>query len=330
VRPDDLRPGQPVPLPLPPGSGVPPVSERGAVVPLRPYGVGEMYRGMGRVLRAAPASVTAAALLAFAVAAAAELAAGPSETVTRVASGDATHAVVTHLRVGPLAVAELALLAAPVAAAVLVPLVLRLVAGQSEHHSADDVLRRGWRATLASLAIVLLGLPQTVLALAYRSEPGLAVLGLLLTPLALWVQVRLRLMPAVAVAEDVGLVTAARRSWDLVGGSWWRTFGLYLAFDAAALVQGAISGAATAVSIAGLDVGSSASTPERPLAAVLALFVLLSVPMSLIGGVLLYVDLRCRREGLAWQLQAARTTPAREPFGRGGTYELPPWPSRRG
>jgi hypothetical protein len=52
--------------------------------------------------------------------------------------------------------------------------------------------------------------------------------------------------------------------------------------------------------------------------------------MSLIGGVLLYVDLRCRREGLAWQLQAARTTPAREPFGRGGTYELPPWPSRRG
>ncbi|MGH7862983.1 MAG: hypothetical protein ACRENM_05145 [Candidatus Dormibacteraceae bacterium] len=61
---------------------------------------------------------------------------------------------------------------------------------------------------------------------------GLVVSALVFTifgiPVAIWIGVRWSLAPIVLFAEDLGAMESLGRSWSLVRGSWWRTFGLLL------------------------------------------------------------------------------------------------------
>ncbi|HUZ88529.1 MAG TPA: hypothetical protein VMU49_01730 [Candidatus Acidoferrales bacterium] len=61
---------------------------------------------------------------------------------------------------------------------------------------------------------------------------GLVVSALAVTiigiPVAIWIGVRWSLAPIVLFAEDLGAMQSLGRSWSLVRGSWWRTFGLIL------------------------------------------------------------------------------------------------------
>ena len=61
---------------------------------------------------------------------------------------------------------------------------------------------------------------------------GLVVSALAVTiigiPVAIWIGVRWSLAPIVLFAEDLGAMESLGRSWSLVRGSWWRTFGLIL------------------------------------------------------------------------------------------------------
>jgi peptidoglycan/LPS O-acetylase OafA/YrhL len=60
---------------------------------------------------------------------------------------------------------------------------------------------------------------------------GLVILLLLFTfvgwPLALFLWVRLALFGPAIVVEDMDIIEAYRRSWNLVRTRWWRTLGLY-------------------------------------------------------------------------------------------------------
>src|SRR4051812_11368193 len=56
----------------------------------------------------------------------------------------------------------------------------------------------------------------------YRARRG----GDLAVVIYLYVSVRLQLALPAAVVERLGPVRALSRSWELVQGNWWRTFGL--------------------------------------------------------------------------------------------------------
>jgi hypothetical protein len=155
-----------------------------------------------------------------------------------------------------------------------------------------------WSAVLA-LAVVAL-LAATVLPA--PAVAALGVLGLLVAlPVTLAVAVRLALAsPAVMLESDAGRplgpLRALRRSWSLVRGAWWRTFGVVLlgAVIASALSQvvavplqvlvGALPlslGVAVVAGLAGVALGQALTQP------------ILGVVLALV-----YVDRRIRTENL--------------------------------
>jgi hypothetical protein len=101
------------------------------------------------------------------------------------------------------------------------------------------------------------------------------------------------------IIERKGVTQSMSRSWDLVSGSWWHVFGVIVV---ATIIAGIVSGIVTA--IAGNDnfflywIFSTIGT-------------LITAPFVALVGVVLYVDLRARREGLdAAKLQAELDQPA--------------------
>lgn len=118
---------------------------------------------------------------------------------------------------------------------------------------------------------------------------------------SVWLGVRLALAtPAVMLESDaggpIGAVTAIRRSWSLVSGGWWRTFGIVLlaAVIAAGLAQVIAIPINLVVGAAPLDLG--AALVASTLAGALGQAV--TVPISGIVLGLVYVDRRLRTEGL--------------------------------
>jgi hypothetical protein len=142
---------------------------------------------------------------------------------------------------------------------------------------------------------------------------GLMAIAFCLIPLWIWIWVRwVAVLPAMFV-ENVGLVAAMGRSWQLVEGRWWRTFfilflvGLIWYFAGIALE--AFIGLGTGL------VGSFVSS-YVVLAILQGAQVIVSAlvnPVLQIALVLIYFDLRVRREALdLFQLaqRVASTQPA--------------------
>ncbi|WP_432120256.1 oxidoreductase [Streptomyces sp. S1] len=135
---------------------------------------------------------------------------------------------------------------------------------------------------------------------------------LLIAPLGTWIWVKLAFAPTVAVMERQGATASLRRSWRLVTGSWWRTFGGLLV---AAVITGMVSmvfqqvlGAVASAPLS-LD-GDQTPDTAGEFFSLLAPALIVMVVGSLIAQVfsalfpplvsgLLYVDQRIRRENLA-------------------------------
>ena len=142
---------------------------------------------------------------------------------------------------------------------------------------------------------------------------GLAVLGAIVAIiLTIWFAIMFRMAAQVVVLEREGPVRALARSWRLVRGSFWRVLGITLLAGLIVVVTagvlqipfslfGAMAGGgnsllpATGGNVAGILIsavgGVVAGAVARPISAGVA--------------VLLYVDLRMRREGLDLVLQTA-------------------------
>jgi hypothetical protein len=156
------------------------------------------------------------------------------------------------------------------------------------------------------------------------------LLGIAATVFAIIVTIRWSLIIPVVVLEREGPIKAMGRSWRLVRRSGWRIFGITLLTEvivglASLIIRIPFSLAGGASSLTGGLGIAGTSHPVAPsvaAAAASAVGTIISdtVTAPLLAGVivLLYTDLRMRREGMDIALQAAAT--------QGGQYPAPPPP----
>jgi hypothetical protein len=199
----------------------------------------------------------------------------------------------------------------------------------------------GWSALLTLAYLVAAGVVVGVIAIGVvvGTGPSLGVgigvgvlLGLGLLVLGAWLTVKLSLVPSALMLERMPLRAAVARSWSLVRGSFWRTFGIVaLVF---VMIQIATQVVTAPFSLLFGVFGSLISpTGDLDGSAVAAVAYVLTIAVSAvvtaIGSVvqaasigLVYVDRRMRTEGL--DLELVRHVEAR---GRGQADLPDPWRS---
>ena len=159
---------------------------------------------------------------------------------------------------------------------------------QQQVGSAVDVgecFAQAWRKALSLVVAYIL------FALALLAS-GFLMLILIGVPLFFYLLVAWFFFSEAIMIEGKGAVAAFGRSRGLVRGSWWRVFGIGVVF--VLLIIG--------VSIVGAIAGFVVSTFSGPAGDVLFFFfAVLVTPYPLIGGTLLYLDLRARKEGTPWE-----------------------------
>ncbi|WP_225753673.1 proline-rich domain-containing protein [Actinotalea sp. Marseille-Q4924] len=208
--------------------------------------------------------------------------------------------------------------------------VSRSVIGQRV--TVAELWHRHWRRTmlllvLAILQVVALGILialvlGAITGLAVADQPGLAVAaGLLLVPagvvVAVWVGVRLLLLPPALVLEGNGVVATVKRAWRLTRGSFWRVLGIYL-------LASVIVGLVGQVLSVPVSVIAAIAQPDVTSPGFIFLTTLLTGLVQAISTVflaavvaLLYIDLRIRREGLDVELARAAEVAAGAAGGTG-------------
>ena len=135
--------------------------------------------------------------------------------------------------------------------------------------------------------------------------PGLAVLCA-----GVYLAVRWSLSVASMMAEDIGPIRGLGRSWALVKSQWWRTFGIIVIVAIMQAIIGYALGFLFGV------IAALATTGDVQLAVVAVGSTLLGAlinPITTIAIVLLYFDLRVRKEGLDLDQLAQQTSPGPAP-----------------
>lgn len=314
----------------PPAQGwaPPPPAPKPGVIPLRPLGVGDVLEATLATLRRYPAATLGSSLLVVAVVSTLQLVllwpvisalADLPEPVVVQQGLDAwwqalesfpwQWALVAGVLAGMLSFLLLTSLTGLLAVVVGQAVLGRTLSfGQAWRRAAPRLPRLLVTVLLVALAVsaiwlVLAGLALVAVA---ASAPTVVAALLLLAALAalpasLWLGVRLALAsPAVMLESQdgraIGPAAAVRRSWRLVGGAWWRTFGVVLL---GSVIAGALSGLVSApvqalVAAAPLSLG--AGLVLTTLGAVVGQAV--SLPISGLVLALVYVDRRIRAEGL--------------------------------
>jgi hypothetical protein len=116
----------------------------------------------------------------------------------------------------------------------------------------------------------------------------------------IWIGVRLAVSVEALVVEGRRGTQAMGRSWELVGGHWWHAFG-------ALVVAGLLTGVVNAVITSPFN-----NTGWFVQAVAAAVATVITLPYGVLVGVLLYLDLRARKEQLSLErlrtdLQASAT-----------------------
>jgi len=123
---------------------------------------------------------------------------------------------------------------------------------------------------------------------------------------AVYLAVRWSLVLAAMMAEDIGPIRGLGRSWNLVRGSWWRTFGILLIVWVMWLVI------SYGLLILFTVIAALFSTGDFQAAVVQVAGTLLGAVLTPIWSIaitLLYFDLRVRKEGLDLDQLAKQTSP---------------------
>lgn len=157
---------------------------------------------------------------------------------------------------------------------------------------------------LASMAVFAPALVLIGLSIATGDEVYGIVGGVIFLPalgVAVWLYVSWALTEAVIVMEDGGAVAAFGRSRRLVAGRWWPTLGVLLLTGIVVMVVGGIIGGVPQ------QVGGFLLFTQPAVAAVLLaiggiLASLVTEPLGTLVALLLWTDLRIRKEGLDLQV----------------------------
>jgi hypothetical protein len=173
---------------------------------------------------------------------------------------------------------------------VLTGAITRAVAAEvaGEDPSLEQSYRFGFhRLGSVVLVSVLVGL-ATIAGLILFIIPGI------------WIGVRLAVSVEALVVEGRRGTQAMGRSWELVGGHWWHAFG-------ALVVAGLLTGVVNAVITTPFS-----NTGWFVQAVAAAIATVITLPYGVLVGVLLYLDLRSRKESLTLErlrtdLQASAT-----------------------
>src|SRR5215210_7336008 len=159
---------------------------------------------------------------------------------------------------------------------VLTGAITRAVAAEvaGEDPSLEQSYRFGFHRFWSVLLVsVLVGL-ATIAGLILFIIPGI------------WIGVRLAVSVEALVVEGRRGTQAMGRSWELVGGHWWHAFG-------ALVVAGLLTGVVNAVITTPFN-----NTSWFVQAVAAAIATVITMPYGVLVGVLLYLDLRARKENL--------------------------------
>lgn len=339
-----------------------PWAPKPGIIPLRPLGVGEILDGAFTALRWNPKPILIPAVILAVIEGVLTsvftlLGVQTILSQARVAQQGPQQAAGT---VGVLGITYGVLgIAAFLGTAVLTGLVTQVI-GQAVL-GRKETLGGAWRATRSRigpviaallLAIVFIGLGlAAAIALCVGIGFGLAavhvaplgivlgiVLGLAAVVFAVMVAIRWMFAIPVVVLEHAGPLKALGRSWRLVRGSWWRVFGISLLVSLIVSFVSAIIRTPFQVGDIFTTVGGpggtgatgGVSTAGVILSAVgVIISTALTGPLQAGAQVVLYTDLRMRREGMDIALQSAVATGAQPLAGPppGPSGPVPPDPS---
>jgi hypothetical protein len=144
--------------------------------------------------------------------------------------------------------------------------------------------------------------------------------GLLALPLGLgaivltaWLYVKFLVAPAAAVVEDIGVLDALRRSWQLTKYNWWRIFGMTLVVSIMISIIGQVVLIPFSLATGGIAAVILPHGGAEQLSAMAIIMTVAGVAVgALVGAVgfafqtsvmaLIYLDLRMRHDGLDVEL----------------------------
>ncbi|MGW6746329.1 DUF7544 domain-containing protein [Streptomyces sp. NPDC055025] len=323
------------------GWGPPPAAKPG-VIPLRPLGVGEILDGAVSTLRAHWRTVLGVTLAVAVVSQIAEILiqryllpepvaldpdATPSETLRQAADS------MQQSLVSLVPSLVLTVIGTLFTTSILTVVISRSVLGR------PVTLSEAWRESrprlpqLLGLTLLLLLMSTAVMTIGVL--PGMllgSVAGAALTVLGgcaglavvIWLMVRFNLASPALMLERRGVMPSLRRSAKLVGGAWWRTFGillltLLLTFLVTLVLAVPFGIVAAAVDGGGLDglmsgTGADLGWPFLIITGIgTVVATTITYPISAGVTVLLYVDQRIRREALDLELARAAGVPGYGP-----------------
>lgn len=315
--------------PPPPGVAWRPPALQPGIIPLRPLGMGEIYDGAFRAVRANPRVMFGLAALVVTLAvtlqsviqwyvkgiAAPQLADLAIEVDP---SGQMGFAEQMGSSIGLIIAAPVTAIATTILTGLLIVSVSRSVLGQVA--TVSEVLR-SWRVWLVVaftflsgllIAVVLGVLVMAVVLLAVNDQVGPAVLvGLVGSAVfvvaAVWFSTRTLLVAPALMLEGKKFWPTVGRAWRLTRGSFWRLFGIYLLTSIlAAIIAQIIIFPATLISSLILRDPTATSFGSVVIIGI-ANVIASTLSTTFVSAVvaLLYIDVRMRREGLDVELARA-------------------------
>jgi hypothetical protein len=113
-------------------------------------------------------------------------------------------------------------------------------------------------------------------------------------------------IPQAVVLDDVGAVSALRRSFTLTSGFWWRTFGIYiLIIIMVSIILGLLSQGIKLVQTGLMAIPEMTEVVSIAIGSLVAALMSIAInPITTIATTLLYYDLRVRKEGFDMLLLA--------------------------
>ena len=332
-----------------PGYGWAPAPAPGGV-PLRPLGVGDILSGAFTLIRRNPAATLGIAAIVQTIygVISAFLTLGELKSVRSITSlgPQATAAQARHA-FGQFAASYLPYLLGDLVLVFIFQAILTgMLTGALGHGLLGDKVSIGeaWRiaripavigiSLLVPLILAGIWLPVVVIVivLALAHVVVAAVLvgilgGIAAIVLTIWITTKLTLAIPAVVLERVGVIDALRRSWRLVQGSWWRVFGitllagivvafigfvLQLPFSLLSRLAGGGGGGLTTIFQTSGTAAAVAPSVLSVVIGAIGTIVAATVTRPISAGVtvLLYTDMRIRKEGLDLALHQAGQTQA--------------------